>query len=46
MKTPKVENLGFTNFFGPGFPQTKRCKNIDFLEFSTHPCMSRECGKF
>ena len=29
----------------PGFPQIKRCKNIEFLEFSTHPCMPRECGK-
>ena len=46
MKTPKVENLGFTNFFGPGLPQTKRCKNIDFLEFSTLPVYTRVCGKF
>ena len=46
MKTQKVENLGFTIFFGPGFPQTKRCKNIDFLEFSTLPGYTRVCGKF
>ena len=33
------------NFFGPGFPQTKRCKNIEVWEFSTPPDMSGGCGK-
>ena len=33
------------NFFSPGFPQTKRCKNIEVWEFSTPPDMSGVCGK-
>ena len=28
-----------------GFPQTKRCKNIEVCEFSTPPDMSGGCGK-
>ena len=46
LKTQEVEHLGFNNFFGPGLPQTKRCKKIDFCEFSIDPCISRVYGKF
>ena len=33
------------NFFGPGFPQTKRCKNIEVWEFSRDPDIPRVSGK-
>ena len=29
------------NFFSPGFPQAKRCKNIDVSEFSREVCIHR-----
>ena len=44
-KTPNVVNLGFINFFIPRLTQPKRCKNIEFSEFSTPSCMSVMCGK-
>ena len=33
------------NFFSPGFPQTKRCKNIEVWEFSRDPDIPRVSGK-
>ena len=33
------------NFFGPGLPQTKRCKNIEVWEFSRDPDIPRVSGK-
>ena len=33
------------NFFGPGFPQTKRCKNIEVWEFSIDPYIPMVYGK-
>ena len=32
-------------FFSPGFPQAKRCKNIEVWQFSTHPAIPTGCGK-
>ena len=32
-------------FFSPGFPQAKRCKNIEVWQFSTHPSIPTGCGK-
>ena len=45
VKIPNVVNLGFIVFFIPRLTQAKRCKNGAVSEFSTHPGMSRECGK-
>ena len=51
-KQPKTNTHGFLflmdrtgNFLITGFPQTKRCKNIEVWEFSTPPDMSGGCGK-
>ena len=45
VKKPKVENLGLGSFWITGLPQTKRCKNLGVLKFSTPPDMSEGCGK-
>ena len=51
-KTTKNQHTWFLIFhgpdkelFSPGFPQTKRCKNIEVLQFSTHPHIPTGCGK-